>query len=333
MYVTRFKGNKVAAASYTFDDGYASSGRIAEIFEYFDARVTFYIVPGSIETTTEWDFWKAISDKGHEIGNHSMTHTINMSDPTLSDQTLDDEINGAKAAITQNLGVVPLTFAFPWHQYTAKAMDVASQSHFSVRQLDIGSDKYTFAFFDQEHTATLDEALATVNKQLADMVEVGGWFVAGGHGVEGDGWSPVPAQFLIDHLIYARQFARRLWIDTYANVARYRACRAKLTPRVISQASNSALIELGGEYDAAWCTKPLTVAVPLKKSPEEICHVRTVSGSTIPNKISGGRLIFELLPGEQALIEISQERMPPASYAKERSRRHQSGTFKRISQF
>lgn len=333
MYVTRFKDHKTAAASYTFDDGYASSGKIAKIFEDFHARATFYIVPESVERTTSWDFWKAISDKGHEIGNHSMTHTIDMSDPTLSDQTLDDEINGAKAAITQKLGVMPLTFAFPWHQYTAKGMDVASQNHFSVRKLDIGSNKYAFAFFDQEHTTTLDEALTTVNKQLADMVEAGGWFVAGGHGVDGDGWSPVPSKFLIDHLTYARQFAPRLWIDTYANVARYRDCRDKLSPKVISQASNSALIELDGQYNAAWCTMPLTVAVPLKKSPEEICHVRTVSGSPIPNTISDGRLIFELLPGEKAMIEISQERMPSASYTNQRPGRHQSETLKRISQF
>ena len=75
--VAFYKGGKKAAASYTFDDGYESSFAIASMFEARGLHASFYIVPMTVEDGA-WSAWKDLHARGHEIGNHSMTHTIDL---------------------------------------------------------------------------------------------------------------------------------------------------------------------------------------------------------------------------------------------------------------
>jgi hypothetical protein len=235
-----------------------------------------------------------------------MTHTINLADPKVSDQTLEMEINAAQGLIEQRIGVKPLTFAFPWHQYSDRSVQVANRNHFSVRKLDIGERNYRFVFFDREHTVDLAHALDDANKQLSDIVAAGGWMVAGGHGVDGDGWSPVTSKFLQDHLTFASGFSSRLWIDTYLNVARYRLCRDQLKPAVTIPSASRATVRLEGNVNAALCTAPLTVSIPAREPLRGQLHVRTTAGADVPALVSGGTLIFDLRPGDTVNIEVTQ---------------------------
>lgn len=303
--VTRYRGDKSAAASYTFDDGYPSSATIATIFENRGLRATFFIIPGSIDDS-QWSFWAGMLNKGHEIGNHSMTHNVDMGDSSVSDQTLNLEINAAQDRIAQRLGTRPLSFAFPWHSYTQKALQFAETRHISVRKVNNGEDNYEFAFFDQDHAASLSEQLATVNSQLQNVVSNGGWFVAGGHGVDGDGWSPVTSRFLQDHLSYAQQFASTLWIDTYLNVARYRLCRPQVTVSATAASSTQATVHLGGSFNGAFCGAPLTIALPVKAPLNGSVTVRRTDGSTISATRTASKLLFDLRPGETATVAVSK---------------------------
>lgn len=303
--VTTYRGDKSAAASYTFDDGYPSSGTIATIFENRGLRATFYIVPGTIDDSG-WNFWKGLLNKGHEIGNHSMTHTIDMGDSSLSDQVLKTEITDAQNLLAQRLGVRPRTFAFPWHSYTAKALQVAESTHFAVRKMHTGEGNYEFAFFDQAHSGTLAEQLATVNGQLQNVVDQGGWFVAGGHGVDGDGWSPVTSKFLQDHLNYASQFSSRLWIDTYQNVARYRVCRPQIVVTASTASSTQAQVQLGGSFSASLCTAPVTVSLPVKTPLNGTVTARKADGTVVPVTRTATKMFFDARPGETVTVEVAK---------------------------
>jgi peptidoglycan/xylan/chitin deacetylase (PgdA/CDA1 family) len=303
--VTPYKGGRTAAASYTFDDGYASSAKIAAIFENRGLRATFFIVPGTIEESA-WSFWKDLHARGHEIGNHSMTHTVDMGDASTSDAVLDAEINQSQKLLEQRIGARPLSFAFPWHSYTQKALQLAESRHFAVRKVNNGENNYEFAFFDDAHAGSLDEQLAVVNDQLLRVVNSGGWFVAGGHGVDGDGWSPVSSRFLQDHLAYANQFSAALWIDTYLNVARYRLCRPQMTVTASAASSTRATISLGDRYNGALCTAPLTVSLPVRKALNGSVVVRDAAGVSIPFTRTASRLLFDLRPGDTATIDVSK---------------------------
>lgn len=302
--IARYKNNKLAAASYTFDDGYPSSATIAKIFEAHGVRATFYIVVKTADVAG-WQLWKDLAAKGHEIGNHSMTHTVDMSDPTVSDQTLYTEIKDSRSAIAQNMGVFPRTFAFPWHAYTPHAMSIAEQNHYFVRKVAMDDPTYRWVFLDQDHTPTLADALKNANDTLNEVVSIGGWMVAGGHGVDGDGWSPVTSQFLIDHLDYANQFSSKLWIDTFLNVSRYRQCRTQITPVATVTSSTQATIRLdGGTTPQGLCTAPLTVTIPLKTKTVGKIQANTDSGADVPTTISDGVVMFDAVPGQEVVLNI-----------------------------
>ncbi|HEY0844774.1 MAG TPA: polysaccharide deacetylase family protein [Noviherbaspirillum sp.] len=302
--VTPYRGDTSSAASYTFDDGYASSATVAAIFEERGLRATFYIIPGIIDAPG-WNLWRSLHGKGHEIGNHSMTHTVDMGDGTVSDQTLATEITTARDTIEQQLGARPLTFAFPWHSFTQKALQLAESAHFAVRKVNNGESNYEFAFFDDAHAGSLAEQLNIVNGQLRRVVDSGGWFVAGGHGVDGDGWSPVTSSFLRDHLAYARQFPS-LWIDTYANVARYRLCRPQVIVSAATASSTRATVHLGGNFNGTLCNAPLTVSLPVKAPFNGSVSARSESGAAVPVTRTASKLLFDARPGETVIIDVAQ---------------------------
>lgn len=303
--ITTYRGNKSAAASYTFDDGYASSATIATIFENRGLRATFYIIPGIIQDSG-WSFWRGLQNKGHEIGNHSMTHSIDMGDASLSDQVLRTEITDAQDVLELRLGPRPRTFAFPWHSYTDKALQIAESTHFSVRKMHTGEGNYEFAFFDQDHSGTLAEQLSIVNGQLQDVVNQGGWFVAGGHGVDGDGWSPVTSKFLQDHLNFAKQFSSRLWTDTYQNVARYRLCRPQVEVTASAASSSQAQVNLGGSFDASLCTAPVTVSLQVRVPLNGTVTARKTDGTVVPVTRTTTMVYFDARPGETVTVEVAR---------------------------
>jgi peptidoglycan/xylan/chitin deacetylase (PgdA/CDA1 family) len=305
--IARYRDNREAAASYTFDDGYGSSSKIAGIFEERGMRASFYINPGNV-AAQDWAIWRGLRDSGHEIGNHSLTHTVNMGDATLTDKQLDTEINDARRMLEQRLGAKPMVFAFPWHSYSTRALAMASQSHLAVRNPDIGDNSYHFVFFDQEHGAVPAQDPVDANKELSDTVAQGGWFVAAGHGVDGDGWSPVTSRFLADHLTFAMQYGTRLWVDTYLNVARYRKCRALLNVSVTSSAADRMLVKLAGNVDAAICSDTLTVAIPLLDSPQGGLQAHNAAGTSVALSYVAGKMLLNLKPGEQVTVEITKPR-------------------------
>ncbi|KRB84839.1 polysaccharide deacetylase family protein [Noviherbaspirillum sp. Root189] len=310
LRIAKYKDNKRAAASYTFDDGYATSTAIGSIFEKAGLRATFYIIPGVIPADG-WSMWQALRDKGHEIGNHSMTHP-DFVNTVMSDQQLDTEINGAQRLIEQKLGIRPQTFAFPYHLYTDRALKVAQQNHVAVRKMNLGDPGYQFAFFDTDHGTDLAGTLVTVNRQLDEVVKAGGWFVAGGHGIDGDGWSPVTTEFLQKHLAYAAQYSSTLWTDTFANVSRYRLCRDTVKAEVLLQSSTQAYVRLTGTYDPAVCNAPLTVTVPVSIPSGAALHTKTADGTEVPNWVSAGTAFFNLRPGDKISLQV----VPATKFAK-----------------
>ena len=302
LRIAKYKDNKRAAASYTFDDGYSTSTNIASIFEKLGLRATFYIIPGVIPADG-WSMWQTLAGKGHEIGNHSMTHP-DFVNTVMSDEQLDTEINGAQKLIQQKLGTPPQTFAFPYHLYTDRALKIAQQNHLAVRKMNLDDPGYQFAFFDTDHGTDLAGTLVTVNRQLDEVIKAGGWFVAGGHGIDGDGWSPVTTDFLQKHLSYAAQYSSTLWTDTFANVSRYRLCRDTVKAEVLLQSSIQAYVRLTGTYDPTVCNAPLTVTVPVSIPSGATLRTMTADGTELPTWVSAGTAFFNLRPGEKVSLQV-----------------------------
>jgi peptidoglycan/xylan/chitin deacetylase (PgdA/CDA1 family) len=301
--LAKYKGDKQAAASYTFDDGYQTSFDIARMFENLNLRASFYIVAGSVQNE-EWEKWKALAEKGHEIGTHSMTHTLDLGDPARTEEQLTVEITQAQSLIAQRTGIKPKVFAFPWHSYSARSRSIALQTHMAIRAPGPDDTDYTLSFFDQDqdHYPDPTQTLTIVNEQLRASVVNGGWFVAAGHGLDGNGWSPVTTQLLTDHLDFARGFSSRLWIDTYANVARYRLCRKQLATDVTVDSSRQMTVKLTGAYDPSVCTGALTVAIPLTGTPPASVQAASIAGRPVAFAFSSNMLLLDIVPGEEVRV-------------------------------
>ena len=116
--IARFAGNRVAAVSYTFDDGTLGHYQVAApTLERFGFRGTFGVVAGHVADTPEtaellahklfkgtnvvrratWPEWRELTARGHEIANHSLMHR---GLPSLSDDQLEREVEEARRIIT-----------------------------------------------------------------------------------------------------------------------------------------------------------------------------------------------------------------------------------------
>lgn len=288
-----YKDNKHAAASYTFDDGLQSSVDIAAMFESIGLPVSFYINPGLVK---DWEVWRALSRRGHEIGNHSMTH-VNFSEADIDLATIRREIGGAQSLIEQQIGVRPLIFAFPGHLYESRALAVALESHIATRVTGL-DDKYKFAAFDQTNT------LENANALLTTAVESGGWYVAVGHGIDGDGWSPVSADFLKSHLSLLEKHRSKLWIDTYQNVMQYRECRDRALVTTTSLPHGRIDLRVIANFNS-FCSSPLTVLLDFRdEEGKGRIRVLTESGVSIPISFEGSSMRFNVTPGESVTISM-----------------------------
>ena len=118
-----FPGGARVALSVTFDDARDSQLDVAvPLLDAFDVRATFYVLPAGVRRRRE--DWRAVVDRGHEIGNHTSTHPCSgnftfahrnaLEDYTL--ERMEGEIERASDRIEKLVGHRPATFAYPCGQ-------------------------------------------------------------------------------------------------------------------------------------------------------------------------------------------------------------------------
>lgn len=120
-------------ACFSSDDGFASNTTLAEVLEEFGTTGCFFLNPASLDATedrfvahfcrtrlqaqpTRFLSSKAVESmlaRGHEIGNHTLTHVVCSETPT---GRLVTEIGQAKALLESRFGPV-FHFAWPYGQY------------------------------------------------------------------------------------------------------------------------------------------------------------------------------------------------------------------------
>ena len=116
-------------AAFSFDDGFVSNVQIARILEDYGARACFFVPTGFIGTSftpaearhqfgfsddidegaMTWGDLEELKARGHEIGNHTVTHRVLAE---LPGQQLVDEVNLAAEELRSRLGVSE-HFAWP----------------------------------------------------------------------------------------------------------------------------------------------------------------------------------------------------------------------------
>ncbi len=233
-----------AAVSLSFDDTRLSQADVGlPILDRHGVRATFYLSP--YLAIQRRDVWRQALSRGHELGNHTMTHPCsrnfawvrNSRNPLESYDLdrMDAELAEANAWIEREFGIVPQTYAYPCGEMivgegtAAKSYSPLVAKRFLAgrgyrneccnapaycdlsRLMAFGSDATTFAH---------------LRAMIRSAAESGGWVILASHEVSD---SPRPQAIrtgVLDRLCaYLTSPESGVWVDTVATVAAYVAAR------------------------------------------------------------------------------------------------------------
>jgi peptidoglycan/xylan/chitin deacetylase (PgdA/CDA1 family) len=114
------------------DDGrYDGYDNAYPILEKYDFEAVFAVVVGRVsvkDVAMTWPQLLELQASGHEIANHSMTHT----NLRLADAQLWQEIEESSQVLADMLGRRPKTFVYPYGGWSSAAADQVRRSGFRI---------------------------------------------------------------------------------------------------------------------------------------------------------------------------------------------------------
>ncbi|MCR4860676.1 MAG: polysaccharide deacetylase family protein, partial [Bacteroidales bacterium] len=212
--ITEFRGGRKAAVSLTFDDGILDHYTlVAPHLDSLGIRGTFWVNGVSIGQSDSyaprmsWEMCRELSDRGHEISNHSWSHPHLTS---LTEEQLREEVFRNDDAIEAATGKRPLTFCYPYNDQNGLVAKVCHEGR-------VGTRDYQEAQGQVNSGSTPQSLRAWLERVIAD----GGWGVTMTHGIH-HGWD----QWNDENVLwdFYRELAARqdeVWIDTFAAVTSY----------------------------------------------------------------------------------------------------------------
>jgi peptidoglycan/xylan/chitin deacetylase (PgdA/CDA1 family) len=218
--------------------------------------------------------------QGHEIGSHTWSHT------GFTKQTaeqVEEELTKSRDAIKAHLGTTPLTLAFPFNQASPENKEATLKYYVAYRssQLGVGSEK-----------STVESLNAWAEKQVRDKK----WGVIMAHGISYGYAAFTDPEIFRTHLNYVKSRAVDIWVDTFANVARYEKERDDAKLAVSSSSAGRVTFVLSGKLDPALYDVPLTVVldIPVAKSARA-----ARAGHDLPVRISASSVQIDATPSSE----------------------------------
>lgn len=296
--IAQYAGDRAAAISYTFDDGLRDQYTLAVPYlNEVGFKGTFFVIPSYVASTVEeaekkkdakrawggitWDELREMAKQGHEIGSHTWSHP---GLPKLTPEQVDAELSKSYEAIKKEIGQPPLTLAYPFNQFTPEVEAAALKYYIACRdhQLGVGGSK----------TA---ESLNAWADQLVRDHQPG---VVMAHAV-GQGYAAFtdPEAFHA-HLKYVKSREKDIWVDTFANVERYKKERDGAKVQVLSNAPGHATFSVETSLDPSIFNRPLTLVLD---APGATSAKATRSAQPLPVRIGGGTVQVDAAPGKDPI--------------------------------
>ena len=271
LQICKFKDDKKAALSLTFDDGTRDHLQYAlPLLERYGFKGTFYIIirrvpervkdPSARTGYLTWDELRRFLKAGHEIGNHSLTHRRQLTRETNMED-VRREINAPIPIFREKLGIDVETFCYPGASSTREIEALVLEHHLGASRwwFPCGGSSFTL----EKWSAFLDRTIAKGNDEAAMI-----------HSIvpEAKGWMP------------------------FASLDRLRE-NSVLT--ILSENADTMQCELRSDVPAR-LLRPLTV----KYSGSDLFRVEQ-NGRPVPFRKSGDGVLFEIRPGAFLLKKLS----------------------------
>ena len=250
--VADYKDGKECAVSLTFDDSMKEHYTIvAPELEKRGFRGTFWMCGGWMPAEHQYDTthftWaeaKEMSDKGHEMSNHSWSHP-NMT--TLSEDELKEQIRKNDEAILANLGKPSTTFCFPYNAYNDAVLAEVMKGRIGARLKEF--------WLGGQHSPK-----EYLQKQIEDALAAGSWIVGMTHGINYGYDCYEDASEFTGFLDYLKSLEDRIWVGTFRDVAAYTAV-AKGISLDISKDGKEITVVPATNLDRTLYETPLTLEV------------------------------------------------------------------------
>jgi hypothetical protein len=262
-----------------------------------------------------WDDLRALTDRGHEIGSHTISHPRL---DALDDANIRDELVRSRDEIERHLGrkytfSVELPFGIEDERAVRHGLDLYEVSrnrmpepwlaelNRSSREDPTVSDRPYVQWQRGLVDETTGETWRTWVETTAGDDSI--WLVLVIHGVEGIGWEAIPRETLaalFDHLASSRD---RLWVATFQDVAKY--MRARMAATVSSTRAGDAIrVTVTHALDPTRYDAPLTLET---RVPTDWRHVRVVQGTSTTTVASTpgegfGSVRYRALPNAGAVV-------------------------------
>lgn len=248
--IAKYKGNSKSALSFTFDDGAADQGTIAvPELEKRGWRGTFWVIPANVDKTgsdhpMNWRRLAELSDRGHEVSNHGMTH-VRLTG--LGSKEVFREIHSADSAIASHTAKVPRTFCYPFNDRNKEITAAASFGR-------VGTRTFQYALGGRNTAADMDA-------HLKKNIEEGAWLVTMTHGIL-DGYDHFESlDPFVSFLDTVKVHEKDIWVGTFEQVAEYSALRDATSISVEDKGHNTFEIKLNCSLDPRVFTAPLTLCL------------------------------------------------------------------------
>lgn len=295
VHIARFAGDRSAAISYTFDDGIREQYTLAvPMLDEVGFKGTFYVIPGQIPADSDqpddkmprkimsWKDLKKMADNGHEIGNHSWSHPNLTQLPPVQ---AEEQLTTAFDAIARHIGRPPLTIAFPFNASTPEIQAAALKRHVAFRAYQHGTNEKATA------ESLNNWAEQQVRNKTRGVVMIHG--IATGYAAFSD------PEILRAHLKYVKSRDADIWVDTFANVARYEMERkeAVLSTKLVN--TKKLVITLPSNLPPTVYDVPLTLVVNLSG----IKSARAQrAGQALPVRLTGSSLQLDARPDPAPVV-------------------------------
>jgi hypothetical protein len=231
-----------AAVSLTFDD--ARPSQVSEgmpILDRYGVPATFFVSFANLEKQVEE--WQHAITRGHEIGNHTVSHPCSGNFLWSRSQALEDynlermeqELVSANERIQNLLHVTPRTFAYPCGQtfvgrgedarsyvpVTAKHFLAARGFHAETINDPAYCDLAQVLGIDADSGANEGGSHAKMQTWIDRALESGGWAVFVAHDVGTGGGQILNRDALEAVCRRASDKSNGIWIDTMGAIADY----------------------------------------------------------------------------------------------------------------
>jgi peptidoglycan/xylan/chitin deacetylase (PgdA/CDA1 family) len=255
--VLPFRGGAAGAYSIIHDDAceWSSFGLPRHAVPALNERglTAAFAVVGSVCEERGLSGWLAgLAGAGHEIANHSWTHTALVAcdayanrERNCSERRPDyaAEIDRTRNWLRDAAGVSVESFVFPFDAFddfaiayladngylTTRAGGLGFNDPDDIDPLRLAFDEYGPGLSIYAEMVRGGEVENILDRYVDDAMANGSWAVRGLHGIDDDSWEPVSSGAYEKHLDYVKSLVdeRRLWMANPTTVARYLVSRAK----------------------------------------------------------------------------------------------------------